>query len=345
MRFAPIFELNERGLYCAAGDFYIDPVRGVDRAVVTHAHSDHARRGSGEYFCVLSGEGLLRVRLGKRIRVRTVAYGETFALGSARLSFHPAGHVLGSSQVRVEVNGKVWVVTGDYKRESDPSCEPFEVVPCDVLVTEATFGTPAFCWRRELSIGEEIHTWWRENASRGVTSVVLGYSIGKSQRILAELLPWMKAEPVWIHTTLHEATECYRREGIALAETRVIDDAAIASGELRGSLLLAPPSYAGSEELARQVGPLETAFASGWMSGKGRWQGRAPQKGFVISDHADWPALLRTVEECGAKEVYVMQRGRGALVRHLRASGLSADSIEALRSKSGADPQQLKLFS
>ncbi len=330
--------LTARGLYCPEGDFYVDPSRGVDRAVITHAHSDHARRGSSRYFTARSGVGVLKARLGQKIAVEGVEYGQRFRLGNVWVSLHPAGHILGSAQVRIEGPGGVWVASGDYKREPDPTCEPFEVVPCDAFVTEATFGTPSFRWSPGRELGREIFDWWSANAARGASSLLFAYSLGKAQRVLGELAPHM-TEPVLTHHTVTDLTDCYRAEGVRLAPTRCLSEE---TGTLRGRLILAPPSVL-DDAFEKRLGEYETAFASGWMQGGTAYgRGAAYDKGFVMSDHADWDALVRTARETGAKRVYVQHRGKGALVRHLRGLGIEAEPVEALIEKPGGS--QLRLI-
>ncbi len=324
----PLIEWTERGLYCSPGDFYIDPHRAVDTAIVTHAHSDHARRGSRRYICANSSVGLLKSRLGKNILVESVEFRESFILGDTRVSLHPAGHILGSAQVRVEHRGEVWVASGDYKRDPDPSCEPFEPVACDTFITEATFGTPKYVWNRSAEHGRSIHEWWMKNAAEGWNSVLFGYSLGKAQRILAEL-HGRATRPIVIHPTITELTECYRREGRALAETAEFDPKA--QEILSGDLILAPPSVLESADWMRRLGQHRTAFASGWMQGGSSWgRSRAYDHGFVMSDHADWDGLNQTIRESGARRVFVQHRASGALVRHLRNLGLEAHPAEDL---------------
>lgn len=323
----PLITWTEKGLYCQLGDFYIDPHRAVDTAVITHAHSDHARRGSRRYLTESTGVELLRTRLGKNISVEGIPYRESFTLGKVRVSFHSAGHILGSSQVRVEYQGEVWVASGDYKRDRDPSCEPFEVVECDTFITEATFGTPKFVWRKDEPHGEMIYEWWRENADRGFNSVVFGYSLGKAQRILAELAPFPVGEVV-IHPTIAALTQCYRDVGRSLAKTVTLKERIAEKKHLRGELILAPPSIF-TEEWKEFLGPSKTAFASGWMQNGGWGRGKY-DRGFVMSDHADWNDLNQTIQDTKAKSVYVQHRD-GALVRHLRAQGISAHPVEELK--------------
>jgi putative mRNA 3-end processing factor len=330
--------LTRCGLYCPVGDFYIDPSRGVDQAVITHAHSDHARRGSRQYHCVRSGEALLRARLGPKIAVRTYAYGETFQINGVKLSLHPAGHILGSAQVRIETGGQVWVASGDYKRDPDPTCEPFESVPCDVFVTEATFGTPAFRWSKGEDLGFQIHEWWRSNAERGVNSVLFAYSLGKAQRVLGVLHPHA-TRPVHCAPTVSAMNGCYREQGVRLAPTVCLSQVEAAE-PLEGALLLVPQSFLKTEEAAGLLGPrYATAFASGWMAGGNRGFSGGYDHGFVMSDHADWSDLVRTVVETGARRVYVQHRGNGALVKHLRTLGLDAHPDSEL-----AQGRQLSFF-
>ena len=327
---SPLIAWTDKGLYCEAGGFYIDPHRAVETAVVTHAHSDHARRGSKHYFTVDSGVGLLRARLGNKITVTSVRYGERFRLGDVTVSLHSAGHILGSAQVRVESGSEVWVASGDYKRDFDPSCEPFEPVRCDTFITEATFGTPKYVWSKGARHGEDLARWWKENSETGRNAIVFGYSLGKGQRILAELASHA-TRPVLIHSAMGELTECYRAEGRLLAPTRLLDDAIAeaerSDGVLRGELVLAPPSVL-TESWARRLGDYRTAFASGWMQ-TGGWGRGKYDHGFVMSDHADWNDLNRTIRETGASRVFVQHRD-GALVRHLRGLGIEAYSADDL---------------
>lgn len=323
----PLIIWTQKGLYCPAGDFYIDPHRAVDVAVITHAHSDHARRGSKKYICVDSSVELLKVRLGKNISVESYPYKTIFHLGPVKVSFHSAGHILGSAQVRVEYKGEVWVASGDYKRDPDPSCDPFENVTCDTFITEATFGTPKFVWEKNLRHGEMIHDWWSRNEKMGMNSILFGYSLGKAQRILAELSS-LHHKPVLIHSTIHELTECYRRQNRSMATTTLLNEKInelIFDQKLEGELILAPPSIL-TEKWIDKLGRYETAFASGWMQGNFR---RGYDHGFVMSDHADWNDLNTTIRETGAKRVYVQHRD-GALVRHLRMQGIAASSIDDL---------------
>lgn len=341
----PLITWTKAGLYCEAGGFHIDPHRAVEVAVVTHAHSDHARRGAKKYITVQSGVGLLKARLGKNIAVEGYPYREPFFLNGVKVSFHSAGHILGSAQVRVEFEGEVWVASGDYKRDPDPSCDPFEPVVCDTFITEATFGTPKYQWDQNATHGKDIFEWWRGNAERGRNCILFGYSLGKAQRILAELAAFAQ-KPVLIHSTITELTECYRAEGWKLAETIELEDAVKYTRRLEGELILAPPSIL-KDGFVSKLGTYETAFASGWMQGQGdsRAFGGRYDRGFVMSDHADWAGLNRTIEETRATRVFVQHRD-GALVRHLRQKGIEAHPAEALEPENFAKlpAKNLELF-
>lgn len=323
--------LTPQGLFCEAGNFYIDPKGRVKNAVITHAHSDHARRGADQYITAQSGLSLLRSRLGK-VNAKGVRYGEPFQMGPVRVSFHPAGHILGSAQVRMEFGAEVWLASGDYKREPDPSCEPFEVVKADVFVTEATFGTKAYRWDRKRCLRDELQDWWRANESEGINSVIFAYSLGKTQRILAELCG---GREIFIAPAATALVECYRNEGVRLAPTRCLSSV---QAPLRGELVLAPQSLL-QTPLAKLLGEFRTAFASGWMA----TGSEGYDHGFVMSDHADWDDLVRTVLDTGAKRIYVQHRGNGALVKHLRSLGLEAFP-EAELSKRMTQSAQLRLF-
>lgn len=327
------------GLYCPAGDFYIDPSRGVDHAVITHAHSDHARRGSRAYYCVRSGESLLRARLGASIHVQTFAFAQPFEINGVQLSFHPAGHILGSSQVRLKYHDEVWVASGDYKRDPDPTCEPFESVPCDVFVTEATFGTPAYVWPKNVDLGKQIYDWWRANAEQGINSVLFAYSLGKAQRVLGVLKPYAD-RPILCDPSVTVLNECYKNEGVHLAPTTCLNS--IDHTEpLSGALFLVPQSFLRSSRAFLLGSNFETAFASGWMASKSRGYGSHYDRGFTMSDHADWNDLVRTILETGASKVYVQHRGHGSLVRHLRSLGIDAYPDSELKAGSMT---QLSLF-
>jgi putative mRNA 3-end processing factor len=322
----PVLTLTPEGLYCPAGGFHIDPWRPVATAVVTHGHADHARWGHGRYHAAAPGEGILRRRLGSGIDLSSHAYGEPLRLGDATLSFYPAGHVLGSAQVRVEVDGEVWVVTGDYKREADPSCAPFELVPCDGFVTEATFALPIYRWDPGAVVVDEIMAWWEANARHRRTAILFCYALGKAQRLLAEIGARVD-RTVHLHGALAGMVEAYREAGVTLAPTAPVS-AAPKAETFKGELVLAPPSAMGTTWMRRFAEP-QTAFVSGWMRVRGQRRRRGYDRGFVLSDHVDWPDLLRTIEETGARRVLCTHGYADTLARFLREErGLDAAAVE-----------------
>lgn len=321
-----LLERTERGLYCAAGNFYVDPWTSVPRAVITHAHSDHARSGSGRHLAAKAGEALLRARIGTDAAIEAVEYGAGVVWNGVRVSLHPAGHILGSAQVRIERGGEVWVVSGDYKVAPDPTCTAFEPIRCHTFVTESTFGLPIFRWPEETVAAAGIRSWWRANQEAGKVSVLFAYAVGKAQRVLAGLAEEGAASgPIYTHGAVESVNAIYRAAGIRLAETRYAG--AQTDGHWGGSLIVAPPSASGSPWL-RRFGEISTAFASGWMRIRGTRRRRSLDRGFVISDHADWPGLLGAIETTGAERVWVTHGYRAPLVRWLQEHGHEALAIE-----------------
>ena len=329
-----IIELTDRGLYCAAGDFYIDPWRPVPRAVITHAHADHARPGSGLYFAEATGFPVLRHRLGADLQGHPLAYGEALELGRARISLHPAGHILGSSQVRVEVDGEVWVVTGDFKRDKDPTCAPFEVVPCDTLITEATFGLPIYRWPALSAVAEDIFRWWQQNAAQGRASVLFCYALGKAQRVLSALTA-LTHQRALLHGAVVPITDIYREAGVPMLPTEPALEADV-DRKFAGELVIAPPGANGTAWMKR-FGNCGTGFCSGWMLLRGNRRRRGYDRGFVLSDHADWPALLQTIDECGASRVLATHGRSDVMVRYLQERGIHAAELKTEFSGDGED--------
>jgi putative mRNA 3-end processing factor len=304
------------GLYCPPGDFYIDPWRRVERAVITHAHADHARTGHAHYLATAVSEGLLRSRLGSDIRLQSLAYG-------------PAGHVLGSAQVRVEHQGRVWVASGDYRTTPagavpDRTCAPFEPVRCDVFITESTFGLPIYRWRSDAELFGEINRWWQDNASTGRASVLSCYSLGKAQRILAGVDA--SIGPIVCHGAVEPLNRAYRAAGVPLPDTLQVSEISDPA-TLRRALVLCPGSALGTPWIKR-FGDFSDAFASGWMQVRG-WRRRGGlDRGFVLSDHADWPGLLSAIGASGAERVIVTHGSVPVLVRYLQEQGLQAESFD-----------------
>lgn len=320
-----LLESTPQGIYCAQGDFFIDPLRGVDRAVLTHAHSDHARPGSRSYLCAQSSLGLLKVRLGGRASLQGLGYGETINCRGVQVSLHPAGHVLGSAQVRVEYAGEIWVVSGDYKREPDSTCAPFELLRCHTFITESTFALPIFQWAPTQKVFAAMNRWWRQNQMASRTSVVHAYSIGKAQRLLASLDA--SIGPLLAHPAVMDMLPPYRAEGVSLPP--VLEASVENLRASRGRGLLVTPTLAGPLEWMDALSPYAEAAASGWMLVSKFRQQRRRVRGFVLSDHVDWPSLLDTIDGTGAERVLATHGFVQPLVRWLRSTGRQADPLDA----------------
>ena len=318
-----LLESRPEGLYCPAADLYIDPVRRVKRAVITHGHADHARWGHKAVLTSKSGAGIVQHRVGAKTPVEGIPYGETVREGDARISLHPAGHLLGSAQVRIEVGGRVAVVTGDYKRGLDPTCEPFEPVRCDLLVTETTFGLPVYRWPDPAVEAARINAWWAENQAEGYNSLLLGYSLGKAQRLLAMLNP--ELGPILVHGAALPFQKLYREAGIVLPDANHVNQAR--AEETRGrAIIVAPPSVVNTPWL-KKLQPLRTGMASGWMLTRGKRRRAGYDRGFVISDHVDWPELCATVAECGPEELWAVHGQTEAVAQYFAEKGLRTRAL------------------
>lgn len=319
----PVLAFTEKGIYCPAGDFYIDPWRPVERALITHGHSDHARPGHAHYLATEAAQPVIRHRLGE-ISIETIGFGETRSIGGASVSYHPAGHVPGSAQIRVEVGGEVWVVSGDYKTQADRLSEPFEPVPCHAFITECTFGLPVFRWKSETELAGEINAWWATAAEAGRPAMLGAYALGKAQRLLALLDTTIG--PVLTHGAVENTNDVLRAQGLALPETVRVTPETKAKDHPR-ALVLATPSALGSTWAGRFSGASK-AFASGWMAVRGIRRRRAADKGFVISDHADWDGLNEAIRATGAERIFVTHGYTSQFRRWLEAEGYDAAVVE-----------------
>jgi putative mRNA 3-end processing factor len=319
----PLLRPTDRGLYCEAGDFHVDPWAAVDRAVVTHAHGDHLAWGCRSYLVTEDGLGVSRIRVGAEASIRPLPYGQTLDINGVRVSLHPAGHILGSAQVRLEHRGEVWVVSGDYKTDPDPTCRPFEPVRCHTFVTESTFGLPIYRWPPQADVLHDVNLWWRANQQAGRTTLLYGYALGKAQRLLAGLDPAIG--PILTHGAVERMVAAYREAGVALPPTT--HAAAMERADRGRAIVLAPPSADGSTWV-RRFGEHATAFASGWMLIRGTRRRRSLDRGFPLSDHVDWPSLLAAIAATGAGRILVTHGYTGPVVRWLREHGLEADAVE-----------------
>ena len=318
-----LLQRDKAGLACTAGGFHIDPRSGVPVALLTHAHADHARTGSDVYYAHASSLPILKQRLGQDADIRPVEYGEPLRFGDTRVSFHSAGHVLGSAQIRVEHNGEVWLVTGDFKRAPDPSCAPFEPVTCDTLICEATFALPIYRWPDVDTVVDDILQWWQANRRDGLNSLLFCYAFGKAQRVLAGL-HGKTDQPICLHGAVASLVTHYADAGIDMAPTRAID--LRSEKHFEGELIIAPPGASGST-WARRFNPYRSGFCSGWMRVRGNRRRNGYDRGFVLSDHADWPALLTTIRESQASRVLLTHGYADTMVRYLREQGVDAQEL------------------
>lgn len=321
-----LIEFTSKGLYCQQADIYIDPWYPVDKAVITHAHADHARWGHQYYLAHEDSSTILKYRLGQDIHLETLAYQETINLNGVSLSLHPAGHIYGSAQVRLEYQGEIWVISGDYKLEDDGFSVPFEPIKCHTFVTESTFGLPIYHWKPQQEIASEINQWWQENQIKGKASIIGAYSLGKSQRILHCID--QSIGPILLHGAIFNTNEALIQGGAQLkAHPKLTADTP--KSEISKALIIAPPS-AQSSTWVRKLKPFSTGIASGWMHIRGMKRRRATDRGFVISDHADWEGLNLAVEATGAEKVYVTHGYTAAFSRWLREKGLESYEVETL---------------
>jgi len=316
-------EMSPAGLYCPAGGFHIDPWRAVPRAVITHAHADHARSGCGQYLCLSTGKRVLRERVGGSARIDTLRRGDQVRVGDVDLKLVPSGHILGAAQVCVTHRGVRWVVTGDYKLEADPTCDPFEPVETDVLVTESTFGLPIYRWGDPQDTADAINAWWRDSREAGRTCVLFAYALGKAQRLASMLDP--SIGPIYAHGAVMKMVRAYRDSGVRLPP---IDQLAPATRRAGGgrAMVIAPPSAAGSRWL-KTFGETQVAMASGWMTIRGVRRRRGFDRGFILSDHADFPGLVQAVEASRARRVYVTHGSTASFARFLCERGIEASEL------------------
>ena len=334
-----VLRFTDRGIYIPAADAFIDPWRPVDRALITHGHADHARPGHRSYLSTEAAAPVLRHRLGE-IDLQVTRFGAPIKMGAATVSFHPAGHVPGSAQIRVEVGGEVWVASGDYKTEADALSEPFEPVPCHAFITESTFGLPVYTWPGAADLKREINAWWAANAAEGRFSILGCYSLGKAQRVMSMLDP--EIAPILTHGAVEATNAVLRAQGLPLpATTQVTPD--LDAKAYPGAMVIAPPSALGSNWM-RRFGKAATGIASGWMRLRGVRRRRAADRGFVISDHADWPGLNAAIKATGAEKVFVTHGYTSQFARYLSEQGYEAGVVstdysgESLDAIAGEEP-------
>lgn len=318
-----LLQFNEKGIFCPRADVYIDPWKPVRRALITHGHADHSRPGSKQYLCTHFARPVIKYRLGSHIKIQSVAYREKVVINGVEFSFHPAGHIIGSAQIRVAYRGEVWVVSGDYKLEKDGLCTAFEPVPCHTFITESTFGMPVFDWRPQQEVFQEINEWWKENKAAGKVSVLSAYALGKAQRLLHGLDT--SIGKIYTHGAVENINQVFRAQKVTLPETiRVTND--YAKQDFTGHLVIAPPGALGGNWVKR-FSEVSVGTASGWMAVRGMRRRRGSDRGFILSDHADWKELNTAVEATGADTVYVTHGYTAVFAKWLCEKGLNAQEV------------------
>ena len=315
---------TKNGLYCPLAQVYIDPYGKVDKAIITHGHADHARPNHGAYLCAATARPVIQFRLTSRAQIQTLEYGQPLNINGVGFSFHPAGHILGSAQVRIAYKGEIWVVSGDYKTEDDGFSEPFEPVKCHTFITESTFALPIFDWQPQHLIFDEMNNWWKENQKNGITSVVCAYSLGKAQRIIQNLDH--KIGKIYCNQAIENTNQVIRNQGVDLKPTIALK-ADISRGELEGQLVMITPNSMGTAAI-RKLRPFATASSSGWMMLQKRNFGGGVDKGFVLSDHADWKGLLWAVKQSEAEQILVTHGYTDAFAKYLNENGYNAKTID-----------------
>lgn len=318
-----VLSFTSSGIFCVPGNFYIDPWLPVDMAIITHGHGDHARWGMKKYLCHHFTVPILKSRIGMDIKVQGIAYNEPIIVNNVKVSLHPAGHIIGSAQVRLEYQGSVTVISGDYKIQDDYLSTPFEPIKCDVFVTESTFGLPIYNWSSVEQQNEQLRQWVAQNQSDNRTSVFIGYSLGKAQRIMKAV---EGVAPLYVHSSIGRLNEAYERVGIQLPDYEIIDLREDIKRVNKGIIIL-PPSLLDSNIIHR-IPNMANAICSGWMQVRGARRWRSADAGFAISDHADWRGLLDAIKATEAEKVYVTHGRTNILARYLNEIGISSEDVK-----------------
>jgi putative mRNA 3-end processing factor len=320
-----LLEFTDKGIYCPQGEFYIDPWRPVRKALITHGHADHSRPGHQHYLAHRQSEFIMRQRLGQDIKIETISYNKSISINGVKVSFHPAGHIPGSSQIRLQYKGQISVVSGDYKLEDDGLSTPFEAVKCHELVTETTFGLPIYKWKPQSETFNEINQWWKQNQDEGKTSVIFAYALGKAQRIMKNVDNSIGR--IYTHGAVENATNALRKTGLDLPDTIKITNE-VPKKDYQGSLVITTPASIGTSWM-KKLAPYSTGIASGWMMLRGTRRRKAADRGFVLSDHADWNGLLEAVKLSEAETVYSTHGYSNVFTKYLKEEeGLNAISLD-----------------
>jgi putative mRNA 3-end processing factor len=319
-----LLEFTDSGIYCPKADVYLDPWKPVSKALITHGHSDHARWGHQYYLCNEGSKPIIQYRLNTESPIQAVKYGEVITINGVRFSFHPAGHIQGSAQIRVEYKNDVWVFSGDYKLEDDGLSGVFEPLRCNTFITESTFGLPIYKWKKQQEIFSDINAWWKSNIEQGKTSIIAGYSLGKAQRVLMHLD--QSLGKIFAHGAVQNVNNIIRAQGIDLPKTDLITKETLRA-DWQHAMVICPPSAVGSLWM-RKFQPYSLGIASGWMSLRGTRRRRGADRGFALSDHADWNGLNSAIKETGASCVYVTHGYTDTFSKWLNDQGIESHAVK-----------------
>ena len=332
-----LLKFTDYGIYCEKGDFFIDPLKPVKKALITHAHSDHARPNSSYYLSHYNSIPVLKLRLGNHIKVDGTNYGDKIYMNGVQISFHPAGHILGSSQIKISDGKESWVVSGDYKLENDGISTPFEPIKCSHFITESTFGLPVYNWESQESIFKDINNWWLKNQQEGKTSVLFAYALGKAQRLIKGLDKSLGE--VFLHGAVSNIIDSDKKNyNFDINVNPINKDTPQAT--FKKQLIVAPPSAFGSPWM-RKFSPYTTGIASGWMAIRGMKRRRAVDTGFVMSDHADWKGLLKAVNDSEAENIFVTHGYADIFSKYLQELGYNSNVVATHTNRTDADQDDL----
>lgn len=319
-----LIDFTSSGLYCPVADLYIDPWKPVEKAIITHAHSDHARIGNMAYLAHKDSVPLLKNALGRYINIQGLEYNDPITINGVKITLHPAGHIVGSAQVRLEYKGEVWVISGDYKLDNDGLSVPFEPLKCHTFVTESAYGLPVFQWKNHFEVYNEINNWWANNLASGKNTVLLAYNLGKAQRLLHNLD--LTIGEVFVHHTIENINQVLRENGIPIPVINVIEPYTNLK-EIKNALIIAPPSNLNSLWVSN-FAPCEIAIASGWVNLRQNKRRKTIDRGFILSDHADWDQLKSTIKATQAKRVYITNGFSSSLSRWLQSESIEVKELK-----------------
>jgi len=317
-----LVKFTKKGIYCIPGKFYLDPWYPVEYAIISHGHADHARWGNKHYLCHNQSKAILQHRIGADISIESLPYNEYKVINGVKVSFHPAGHILGSAQIRIEYKGYIVVFSGDYKTQPDFITTPFEPVKCHEFITESTFGLPIYKWKSEEELQQELQDWIVQNQQNNRTSVFLGYSLGKAQRIMK----LVEKEEIYVHSAIHNLNKAIENSGITLPTTKLLT-ADFKKTEIQNKIVILPPALLGSK-MIKKIPNAATAICSGWMQIRGNRRWKGVDAGFAVSDHADWDGLLSTVKATEAEKVYVTHGSQAVFSKYLNEIGIEAHELK-----------------